>query len=63
MEGRNLRVNRSFLAPYFNDFRHELFPMGWKPIIPFKVDQVCYTNDTPTDMQTVGEHTRSYERA
>ena len=61
MEGRNLIVNRDFLAEYLNDFRHELFTMSWKPIMLFKLNQVCYTNVTPTDMRMVGEHTRSYE--
>ena len=37
--------------------------MSWKPIMPFKLKQVCSTNVTPTDMRIVSEHTRSYEQA
>ena len=63
MEGRNLKVNRSLLQPYLNDFRHKLFTTGWKPIMLFKVDLVPYRNATPTNMRTEDEHTRSYEIA
>ena len=49
MEGRNLIVNRDFLAEYLNDFRHELFTMSWKPIMLFKLERVCCNDDTPTN--------------
>ena len=62
MEGRNLIVNRDFLAGYLNDFQHKLFTMSWKPIMLFKLERVCCKDDTPTDMQTVGNQAQSYEQ-
>ena len=62
MEGRHLIVNHDFLVHYLNDFRHKLFTMSWKPIMLFKLEQVCYKNVIPTDMQTVGQHPRSYKQ-
>ena len=61
MEGRNLIVNRDFLAEYLNDFRHELFTMSWKPIMLFKLERVCCNDDTQTAMRSAGTHRRTYE--
>ena len=62
MEGRNLIVNRDFLAEYLNDFRHELFTMSWKPIMLFKLERVCSNNDTQTETRSAGNHQRTYEQ-
>ena len=62
MEGRNLIVNRDFLAEYLNDFQHELFTMSWKPIMLFKLERVCSKNDTPTYMQSASNQRHSYEQ-
>ncbi len=62
MEGRNLIVNRDFLAEYLNDFRHELFTMSWKPIMLFKLERVCSNNDTLTETRPAGNQQRTSEQ-